>query len=63
MHANKSMSLEWEGNSVPEGPAPETLQEAGLTLPFLADLTLRTLYVKGGLLGLDLARSCVCRSR
>src|SRR5688572_19810882 len=58
MHTSKSMSLEWEGNSVPEAPsAPETLQEAGLTLPFLADLTLRTLYVRGGLLGLDLARA------
>lgn len=58
MHTSKSMSLEWEGNSVPEAPsAPESLQEAGLTLPFLADLTLRTLYVKGSLLGLDLARS------
>src|SRR4051794_9986223 len=58
MHTNKSMSLEWEGNSVPEAPsAPETLQEAGLTLPFLSDLALRTLYVRGGLLGLDLARS------
>jgi predicted ATPase with chaperone activity len=58
MHTNKAMSLEWEGNSVPEAPsAPETLQEAGLSLPFLSDLTLRTLYVRGGLLGLDLARA------
>src|SRR5947209_14868907 len=57
MHTSKSMSLEWEGNSVPEAPsAPETIQEAGLTLPFLSDLTMRTLYVRGGMLGLDLAR-------
>jgi predicted ATPase with chaperone activity len=58
MHTNKSVSLEWEGNSVPEAPsAPETLQEAGLSMPFLCDLTLRTLYVRGGLLGLELARA------
>lgn len=64
MHTSKSMNMEWEGNSVPEAPcAPETLQEAGLTLPFLCDLTLRTLYVRGGMLGLDLARACACRSR
>ena len=26
MHTNKAMSLEWEGNSVPEAPsAPETI--------------------------------------
>jgi predicted ATPase with chaperone activity len=49
--------VEWEGTALPEAPtAPETLQEAGLTLPFLNDLILRTLYIRGGLLGLDLAR-------
>ena len=34
----------------------ESLQEAGLTLPFLNDLILRTLYTRGVMLGLDLAR-------
>lgn len=54
----KSMSLEWEGAGMPEAPsAPDNLKEAGLTLSFLNDLILRTLYVKGGMLGLDLARS------
>src|SRR5438876_3072038 len=49
--------LDWEGAALPEAPAaPETLQEAGLTLPFLNDLILRTLYTRGSLLGLDLAR-------
>jgi predicted ATPase with chaperone activity len=49
--------MEWEGTALPEAPtAPETLQEAGLTLPFLNDLTLRMLYTRGALLGLDLAR-------
>src|SRR3954468_14111747 len=42
---------------MPEAPsAPETLQQTGLTLGFLNDLILRTLYTRGGMLGLDLAR-------
>jgi len=50
-------SLEWEGTGLPEAPsAPETLREAGLSLGFLNDLILRTLYTRGGMLGLDLAR-------
>src|SRR5262245_28545038 len=50
-------SLDWEGTALPEAPtAPETLQESGLSLPFLNDLLLRTLYTRGALLGLDLAR-------
>jgi predicted ATPase with chaperone activity len=50
--------VEWEGAVLPEAPAaPESLQEAGLSLPFLNDLILRTLYVRGGMLGLDLARN------
>jgi predicted ATPase with chaperone activity len=49
--------MEWEGAALPEAPtAPETLHQAGLTLPFLSDLTLRTLYARGAMLGLDLAR-------
>jgi predicted ATPase with chaperone activity len=49
--------VEWEGATLPEAPAaPETLLEAGLTLPFLNDLILRMLYTRGALLGLDLAR-------
>src|SRR5436190_18565411 len=50
-------SLEWDGGAAPEAPsAPETLQQTGLTLGFLNDLILRTLYTRGSLLGLDLAR-------
>src|SRR5947208_8206022 len=58
MAANvKSVNLEWEGAGMPEAPtAPESMKEAGLSLSFLNDLTLRTLYVRGGMLGLDLAR-------
>src|ERR671939_1619716 len=42
---------------MPEAPsAPETLQQTGLTLGFLNDMILRTLYTRGGMLGLDLAK-------
>jgi predicted ATPase with chaperone activity len=49
--------LDWDGIALPDAPsAPETLKEAGLTIGFLNDMILRTLYVEGGMLGLDLAR-------
>ncbi len=50
-------NLDWEGAGLPEAPtSPETLQQAGLTSGFLCDLLLRTLYTRGAMLGLDLAR-------
>src|SRR5947208_12968093 len=50
-------SMEWDAGGMPEAPsAPETLQQTGLTLGFLNDLILRTLYTRGGMLGLDLSR-------
>src|SRR5262245_21560857 len=50
-------SLEWDNVGLPEAPSgPETLQEAGLTVGFLNDLILKTLYTRGGMLGLDLSR-------
>src|SRR5580693_6936246 len=53
----KNVSLEWDGAGIPEAPsAPENLKETGLSLAFLNDLLMRTLYTKGGMLGLDLAR-------
>jgi predicted ATPase with chaperone activity len=55
--SQKSVMLDWEGNGMPEAPtAPDSLKETGLTLSFLNDLTLRTLYARGALLGLDLSR-------
>lgn len=36
-------------------PAPESIEETGLSLDFLADLTLRTLYIRGTLLGSELS--------
>lgn len=56
MISTKSMQID-DGAGAPEAPtAPDSLREAGLSLAFLNDLVLRTLYVHGSLLGLDLAR-------
>jgi predicted ATPase with chaperone activity len=53
----KNGTLEWEGAGLPEAPtAPESLKQAGLSLSFLNDLMLRLLYMRGAMLGLDLAR-------
>src|SRR5437867_7918127 len=59
--SQKSMAnMEWDGVGVPEAPtAPESLRQSGLSLNFLNELLMRTLYVQGVMLGLDLARS-VC---
>src|SRR5688500_14113948 len=57
MSTNKLSALEWDQSCLPEAPtAPETPQQTGLTLGFLGDMILRTLYVRGGMLGLDLSR-------
>lgn len=54
---SKQADLGWEGTGLPEAPsAPDTLQESGLSLSFISDLILRTLYTRGSLLGLDLSR-------
>jgi predicted ATPase with chaperone activity len=54
---SKASVMDWEGPALPEAPAaPESLAEAGLSMPFLNDLLLRVLYTRGSLLGLDLAR-------
>ncbi|MBL8794229.1 MAG: ATPase [Planctomycetia bacterium] len=55
--SNRSTMLDWDGSGLPEAPSvPDTLKEAGLTMGFLNDMLLRTLYVNGGMLGIDLAR-------
>jgi predicted ATPase with chaperone activity len=57
MAPSKPLGLEWDSTPLPEAPsAPENLKEAGLTVGFLNDMLLRTLYAQGALLGLDLAR-------
>jgi predicted ATPase with chaperone activity len=53
----KQYGLEWEGPGLPEAPsAPESLKESGLTMGFLNDMLLRTLYMQGTMLGLELSR-------
>src|SRR3954453_793732 len=57
MVATESVHLD-EGVGCPEAPrAPDSLRQSGLTLSFLNELLLRTLYVHGAMLGLDLARN------
>jgi predicted ATPase with chaperone activity len=54
---SQKTSLEWDGAGMPEAPsAPESLKQAGLTLTFVNDLIMRILYIRGAMLGLDLAR-------
>jgi predicted ATPase with chaperone activity len=53
----KAAGLDWDHGNTPEAPsAPDTLEQTGLNLGFLSDMVLRTLYLRGGMLGLDLAR-------
>lgn len=57
VRTSKGSLLDWEGSGLPEAPnAPESLKEAGLGLGFLSELILRTLYTRGAILGLELAR-------
>jgi predicted ATPase with chaperone activity len=57
MTSHKSLNLEWDGAGIPDAPtAPDNLKETGLSLTFINDMILRTLYVRGSSLGLDLAR-------
>lgn len=50
-------SADWEANPAPEAPtAPESLKEAGLSLGFMCDMLLRTLYTRGTMIGRDLAQ-------
>jgi predicted ATPase with chaperone activity len=54
---SKHSNLDWDVGGLPEAPsAPETMQQTGLTVGFLNDMILRTLYTRGGMLGLDLSR-------
>jgi len=57
MQQGKASMVEWDAGGLPEAPsAPENLQQTGLTVGFLNNMILRTLYTRGGMLGLDLAR-------
>jgi len=57
VRAAKQYGTAWEGAGLPDAPtAPESLKEAGLSVGFLNDMILRSLYTAGGMLGLDLSR-------
>ena len=52
----KSLS-NWDTTSVIEPPAtPESLKQVGLSAAFMSDSILRTLYVRGAMIGRDLAQ-------
>jgi predicted ATPase with chaperone activity len=49
--------IDLDSSGVPEAPAsPETLKETGLSMGLLTDLVLKSLYQRGQMLGLDLAK-------
>ncbi len=57
MHQHNHAVLDWDATGLPEAPgAPENLQQTGLTQGFLCDMILRTLYSRGGMVGLDLSK-------
>ncbi|MFO0876057.1 MAG: ATPase [Gemmataceae bacterium] len=57
MNHIKMNNMDWDIGGLPDAPsAPDTLAQTGMTLGFLSDMILRTLYTRGGMLGLDLAR-------
>jgi predicted ATPase with chaperone activity len=48
---------EWETNPAPEAPvSPESLKESGLSLGFVCDMILRTVYTRGAMIGRDLSQ-------
>ncbi len=57
MRSNKSTMMDWDASGLPEAPsAPDNLEQAGLSETLVNELVLRTLYTRGGMLGLDLSR-------
>ncbi|MFO0945225.1 MAG: AAA family ATPase [Planctomycetota bacterium] len=44
--------------SPPAPKTPQSLAETGLTLGFIADLVLKTLFTRGSMLGIELSRLC-----
>lgn len=49
--------IDLDASGMPDSPAaPDTLKQAGLTMALLTDLILRSLYHRGQMLGLDLAK-------
>lgn len=56
--SRNSGMMDWEMSNLPEAPStPENMREAGLNLAILNQMVLRTLLVRGTMLGLELSRS------
>jgi hypothetical protein len=48
---------DWDGNPAPEAPlSPDSLKESGLTLGFICDMLLRTVYTRGVMVGRDISQ-------
>jgi len=57
MQQSHNNLMDWDAGGLSEAPsAPENLQQTGLTVGFLNNMILRALYIRGGMLGLDLAK-------
>jgi predicted ATPase with chaperone activity len=57
MVVKHNSAFEIEVGGAPEAPTcPESLKEAGLTLSFLTDMVLKAVYLRGTMLGRDLAQ-------
>lgn len=55
--SRSSSNSDWDFNSGLEGPViPETLKESGLTESFVNDMILKSIYIRGSMLGRDLAQ-------
>jgi predicted ATPase with chaperone activity len=49
--------FEWDNGNTAEAPTcPESLKEAGLSLAFLSDMILKIIYLRGTMIGRDLAQ-------
>jgi predicted ATPase with chaperone activity len=57
VHQRNHAVLDWDAGGLPEAPgAPENLHQTGLSHGFLCDMILRTLYARGGMVGLELSK-------
>jgi predicted ATPase with chaperone activity len=52
-----SSVFEWDAGHAPEAPTcPESIKDAGLTMSFLTDMILKAVYLRGTMVGRDLAQ-------
>jgi hypothetical protein len=57
MSLSRHAIADWDANPAPEAPlSPESLKESGLTMGFVCDMLLRTVYTRGVMVGRDLSQ-------